>query len=79
MEVARCNGISGAPFATASLMMAAIPGPGVASIVGIAFSSGRRTALASVAGMAVGKATALRFSPRRRRDPRLVRGRLLRP
>jgi threonine/homoserine/homoserine lactone efflux protein len=39
-------------FAAASLVMALIPGPGVASIVGFALSSGHRTALASVAGMA---------------------------
>ena len=49
-------------FAAASLVMAAIPGPGVASIVGFAFSSGRRTALASVAGMVVGNATAITVS-----------------
>jgi threonine/homoserine/homoserine lactone efflux protein len=42
--------------------MAVIPGPGVASIVGFAFSSGRRVALASVAGMAVGNATAMSVS-----------------
>ncbi len=48
-----------AAFAAASLIIAAIPGPGVASIVGFAFSSGRRTALASVAGMAVGNAMAM--------------------
>lgn len=51
-----------AAFAIASLIMAAIPGPGVASIIGFAFSSGRRTALASVAGMAVGNATAISVS-----------------
>lgn len=49
-------------FAAASLVMAAIPGPGVASIVGFAFSSGRGVALASVAGMAVGNATAIAVS-----------------
>lgn len=49
-------------FAAASLVMAAIPGPGVASIVGFAFSSGRKTALASIAGMAVGNATAISVS-----------------
>jgi threonine/homoserine/homoserine lactone efflux protein len=48
-----------ATFAAASLIMAAIPGPGVASIIGFAFSSGRRVALASVVGMAVGNATAM--------------------
>lgn len=49
-------------FVAASLVMAIIPGPGVASIVGFAFSSGRRTALASVAGMAVGNALAITLS-----------------
>jgi threonine/homoserine/homoserine lactone efflux protein len=49
-------------FAAASLVMAIIPGPGVASIIGFAFSSGRRTALASVAGMAVGNALAISIS-----------------
>lgn len=49
-------------FAAASLLMAIIPGPGVASIVGFAFSSGRRAALASVAGMAVGNAVAISLS-----------------
>ncbi len=49
-------------FAGACFIMAVIPGPGVASIVGFAFSSGRRTALASVAGMAVGNATAMTVS-----------------
>jgi threonine/homoserine/homoserine lactone efflux protein len=34
----------------------------VASIIGFAFSSGRKTALASVAGMAVGNATAISVS-----------------
>ncbi|HEY0627169.1 MAG TPA: LysE family translocator [Allosphingosinicella sp.] len=49
-------------FVAASLLMAVIPGPGVASIVGFALSSGRRTALASVAGMAVGNAVAMTVS-----------------
>lgn len=51
-----------AAFALASLLVAIVPGPGVASIVGFAFSSGRYTALASVAGMAVGNATAMTVS-----------------
>ena len=51
-----------AAFALASLFVAIVPGPGVASIVGFAFSSGRNTALASVAGMAVGNATAMTVS-----------------
>lgn len=49
-------------FASASFVMGVTPGPGVASIVGFAFSSGRRTALASVAGMAVGNAVAMSVS-----------------
>lgn len=51
-----------ATFAVASLVIALIPGPGVASIVGFAFSAGRRAALASVAGMAVGNALAISVS-----------------
>lgn len=42
--------------------MAVIPGPGVASIIGFAFSSGRRIALASVAGMATGNVIAMSVS-----------------
>ncbi|WP_267381165.1 MULTISPECIES: LysE family translocator [unclassified Sphingomonas] len=49
-------------FAAASFVMGILPGPGVASIIGFAFSSGRRTALASVAGMAVGNAVAISVS-----------------
>ena len=49
-------------FAAASLVMGLIPGPGVMSIVGYALGSGRRTALASVAGMAVGNVTAMSLS-----------------
>ncbi len=49
-------------FVVASLVMGLIPGPGVMSIVGYAVGSGRRTALASVAGMAVGNITAMTFS-----------------
>jgi len=51
-----------ATFALASFVIGVVPGPGVASIVGFAFSSGRRTALASVAGMAVGNAIAISVS-----------------
>ncbi len=51
-----------AAFAAASFVIGVIPGPGVATIVGFAFSSGRTTALASVAGMAVGNATAISVS-----------------
>jgi threonine/homoserine/homoserine lactone efflux protein len=49
-------------FAAASLLMGLIPGPGVASIVGYAMSSGRKTALASVAGMALGTIIAMSVS-----------------
>lgn len=49
-------------FAAASLLMGLIPGPGVLSIVGYAIHSGRRTALASVAGMAVGNMAAMSLS-----------------
>src|SRR6267378_2105460 len=49
-------------FALASAVMGLIPGPGVTSIVGYALSSGRRTALASVAGMAIGNVTAMALS-----------------
>ncbi len=49
-------------FAAASLVMAVIPGPGVAAIVGFAVGGGRRAALAAVAGMAVGNALAISVS-----------------
>ncbi|PCD04004.1 lysine transporter LysE [Sphingomonas spermidinifaciens] len=50
------------PFAVVALLLAVLPGPGVASIVGFAFSSGRRAALASVAGMATGNLMAVSAS-----------------
>ena len=49
-------------FVAASALMGLIPGPGVMSIVGYAVSSGRKVALASVAGLAVGNATAMTLS-----------------
>jgi threonine/homoserine/homoserine lactone efflux protein len=49
-------------FAAAALIIGAIPGPGIASIIGFAFSSGRKTALASVAGMGIGTALAMTVS-----------------
>lgn len=49
-------------FIVASLALGIIPGPGVISIVGYAISSGRKTALASVAGMAVGNMCAMTLS-----------------
>lgn len=51
-----------AAFALAAAVMGLIPGPGVTSIVGYALSSGRRTALASVAGMALGNLVAMTVS-----------------
>jgi threonine/homoserine/homoserine lactone efflux protein len=49
-------------FVLASAVMGLIPGPGVTSIVGYAIGSGRRTALASVAGLAAGNAVAITLS-----------------
>ena len=49
-------------FAMASLVIGLVPGPGVLSIVGYAIHSGRYTALASVAGMAVGNTIAMSLS-----------------
>lgn len=49
-------------FVLASALMGIVPGPGVTSIVGYAIGSGRRTALASVLGMAVGNALAISLS-----------------
>ena len=51
-----------AGFVVASAAMGIVPGPGVLSIIGYAISSGRRTALASVAGMAVGNMCAITLS-----------------
>jgi threonine/homoserine/homoserine lactone efflux protein len=49
-------------FVAASAVMGLVPGPAVISIVGYALGSGRRTALASAAGMAVGNAVAITLS-----------------
>jgi len=49
-------------FVAACAVMGLAPGPAVASIVGYALSSGRATALASVAGMAVGNIIAMSVS-----------------
>jgi threonine/homoserine/homoserine lactone efflux protein len=49
-------------FVLASAVMGVIPGPGVTSIVGYALSSGRRAALASVAGMALGNGVCMSIS-----------------
>lgn len=49
-------------FVVASALMGLVPGPGVLSIVGYALTSGRRTALVSVAGMALGNILAMSIS-----------------
>jgi threonine/homoserine/homoserine lactone efflux protein len=49
-------------FALAAAIMGLIPGPGVTSIVGYALSSGRRTALASVVGIAIGNVICMSIS-----------------
>ncbi len=49
-------------FALASALLGLVPGPGVLAIVGHAIASGRRVALASVAGMLVGNALAMSLS-----------------
>lgn len=49
-------------FVVASLLMGVLPGPGVMSIVGYAIGSGRRVALASVGGMAIGNMAAMTLS-----------------
>src|SRR4051794_1745205 len=49
-------------FALAAAVMGLIPGPGVTSIVGYALSSGRRTAMASVAGIAIGNTICMTVS-----------------
>ena len=49
-------------FIAASAVMGLAPGPAVTSIVGYALSSGRATALAAVAGVAVGNVIAMSLS-----------------
>jgi threonine/homoserine/homoserine lactone efflux protein len=49
-------------FVGASVVIGLIPGPGVMSIVGYAINSGRNTALAAIAGMAVGNTIAMSLS-----------------
>jgi threonine/homoserine/homoserine lactone efflux protein len=49
-------------FIATAFVVGIVPGPGVLSIVGYAISSGTRTALASVAGMAVGNICAMTLS-----------------
>src|SRR3984957_1335665 len=49
-------------FIAAAFVIGAIPGPAVTSIVGYALGSGRKAALASVAGMSVGSVIAMSLS-----------------
>ena len=49
-------------FVAAAFAIGVIPGPAVTSIVGYALGSGRKTALASVAGMSVGSLIAMSLS-----------------
>ena len=49
-------------FIAAAFFIGVIPGPAVTSIVGYALGSGRKTALASVAGMAAGSIIAMSLS-----------------
>jgi threonine/homoserine/homoserine lactone efflux protein len=49
-------------FVVTALLIGAFPGPAVTSIVGYALGSGRRAALASVAGMSLGTAIATSLS-----------------
>jgi threonine/homoserine/homoserine lactone efflux protein len=51
-----------AAFAVTAFLIGIFPGPGVTSIVGYALSSGRRTALLSVAGLACGTVIATSLS-----------------
>jgi len=49
-------------FVAAAFAIGVIPGPAVTSIVGYALGSGRKTALASVAGMSAGSVIAMSLS-----------------
>ena len=51
-----------AAFTGASLLIAILPGPGVANIVGYAVNSGRRTAFAAIAGAVAGNLIAMTLS-----------------
>lgn len=51
-----------AAFALACLLLAIVPGPGVATILAFAIGSGRRVALTSVGGMALGNLVAISAS-----------------
>lgn len=49
-------------FLAASLLIAILPGPGVANIVGYAVNSGRKTAFAAIAGAVTGNLIAILLS-----------------
>ena len=49
-------------FTAASLLVAILPGPGVANIVGYAVNSGRRTTFAAIAGAVAGNLIAMTLS-----------------
>lgn len=49
-------------FAVAAALIGLVPGPGVMSIIGYAVTAGRRVALASVAGIAIGNGIAMTLS-----------------
>ncbi len=49
-------------FATASALIAALPGPGMANVVGYAMNSGHRTAYAAIAGAVAGNLVAMSVS-----------------
>lgn len=49
-------------FLTASLLIAVLPGPGVANIVGYALNSGQRTAFAAITGAVTGNLIAMLLS-----------------
>ena len=49
-------------FVIAAAVLGLVPGPGVLSIIGYAVNAGRRVALASVAGIAIGNAVAMTLS-----------------
>ena len=50
-------------FAAASAIMLAIPGPTILLVVSYALGHGRKTALATVSGVALGDFTAMQASP----------------
>lgn len=49
-------------FLAASLLIGALPGPGVANIVGFALTSGRKTAFAAIGGAVAGNVIAMLMS-----------------